>query len=147
MLRKLIYVNFCMLAIVSVSAHAALIHHWKLDEDTATGDTIAVDSVGGLNGTIQGAISVEGILGNALSFDGEDDLVEIAGFRAPPKGTIVFWINTSLTQTVDHQRVMGSSGNYETWISDTGAVYNEFSDGGGPRCLSRAQSSPMSGRT
>ncbi|MCK4791807.1 MAG: hypothetical protein KAV87_49195 [Desulfobacteraceae bacterium] len=35
------------LAVGMTSAQAGLIHHWKLDEDTAAGDTIAADSVGG----------------------------------------------------------------------------------------------------
>ena len=54
-------------------SQAALVHHWKLDDTGA----MAVDSVGGLNGDITGAMSVPGKAGNALSFDGTGDEVAI----------------------------------------------------------------------
>ena len=85
-------------------AQAALIHHWKLDD---TG-TVAIDSVGGLNGDISGAASVPGKSGNALSFDGTDDEVTIAGFTPPPQGTIVFWINPAMAKS--KERILGAGG-------------------------------------
>jgi len=46
------------------------VHDWKLDEDTAAGATVEVDSVSGKDGTINGATTAEGKIGNAFYFDG-----------------------------------------------------------------------------
>ncbi len=51
-------------------AQADLVHHGKLDEDTAAGATTVADSVGGKDGTIQGAVTVPGVYDNAFYFDG-----------------------------------------------------------------------------
>ncbi len=130
MCKKLTYLIFFVLAVGTTSAQADLIHHWKLDEDTAAGDTIAVDSIGGLNGTIQGARSVPGKTGNALSFDGSDDLVTILNFAPPQQGTIVFWMDPGFATS--KQRVFGAGGDYEVIVYDDGRVRNElFAAGSG----------------
>ncbi len=114
---------------VSVSpAQARLVHHWRLDEDTAAGVTLAADSVGGLNGTIQGAASVPGKSGNALSFDGADDVVTIDNFVPPQQGTIVFWINPALAKS--KERILGAGGDYEVWLRGNGELKNELFDNG-----------------
>jgi len=110
------------------SAQAQLAHHWKLDENTAGGDAIAIDSVGGLNGDIQGAQSVPGKAGNALSFDGSDDVVTIDNFVPPPQGTIVFWINPALAKS--KERIFGAGGDYEVWLRGNGELKNELFDNG-----------------
>ena len=51
-----------------------LIAYWKFDEDQGP---IVYDSAGDNNGTIHGAQRTIGQVGGALSFDGEDDYVEL----------------------------------------------------------------------
>jgi len=116
------------LAIGISPAQAQLVHHWKLDEDTAAGADVAADSVGGLNGDIQGAQSVPGKSGNALSFDGADDVVTIDNFVPPQQGTIVFWINPALAKS--KERILGAGGDYEVWLRGNGELKNELFDNG-----------------
>ena len=56
-----------------VSDHANLSSQWRLDGD-------ATDTVGSNNGTVTGATTVEGAMGDALSFDEVDDHVVIPDF-------------------------------------------------------------------
>ncbi len=107
---------------------ARLVHHWKLDEDTVTGAAAAADSVGVLNGDIQGAQSVPGKSGNALSFNGADDVVTIDNFVPPQQGTIVFWINPALAKS--KERILGAGGDYEVWLRGNGELKNELFDNG-----------------
>ncbi len=116
------------LAIGLTSAQAKLIHHWKLNEDTAAGVTTAADSVGGLTGTIEGVTSVPGKAGKAFSFDGSDDVVTIPGFIPPHQGTIVFWIDPGFGSP--KQRLFGAGGDYEVIVYSTGIVRNELFAGG-----------------
>ena len=128
MCRKLTYLIVVGLAVGTTSAQAKLIHHWKLDEDTAAGVTTAADSVGGLNGTIEGVTSVPGKAGKAFSFDGSDDLVTIPNFIPPHQGTIVFWMDPGFGSS--KQRLFGAGGDYEVIIYSTGIVRNELFAGG-----------------
>ena len=109
-------------------AQARLIHHWRLDENTAAGVTVAVDSVGGLNGDIQGATSVLGKSGKAFSFNGADDVVTIDNFVPPQQGTIVFWLNPALSKS--KERILGAGGDYEVWLRGNGELKNELFDNG-----------------
>lgn len=124
---KLIHSMFLVLAITIVPSEAGLIHHWSLDEDTSATST-AVDSVGGLDGTIQGPESAEGKVGNAFSFDGSNNQVEIQGFAPPLQGTIVLWINPALARS--KERFLGAGGDYELWLRGNGELKNELFDGG-----------------
>jgi hypothetical protein len=116
------------LAVGMTSAQARLIHHWKLDENTAAGDAIAADSAGDLNGTIQGAQSAAGKSGSALNFDGSNDVVTILNFVPPRQGTIVFWINPALAKS--KERILGAGGDYEVWLRSNGELKNELFDNG-----------------
>ena len=121
--------------VIGVSpARAALVHHWKLDDAGA----VAVDSVGGLNGDIQGAASVPGKSGNALSFDGTDDVVTIPNFTPPPQGTVVFWIDPGFGSS--KQRLFGAGGDFEVIVYSTGIVRNELFAGGSGTLQSNAGS-------
>ncbi|GAA0580088.1 hypothetical protein GCM10009534_12800 [Kribbella sandramycini] len=53
-----------------------LAHNWALDETSGTG---MADSVGSRSGTLNGPTRVSGRVGNALSFDGQDDTVSTPG--------------------------------------------------------------------
>jgi len=116
------------LAIGLSPTQAHLVHHWKLNENTAAGVTVAVDSIAGLNGGIQGASSVQGKSGNALSFDGADDVVTVDNFVPPPQGTIAFWINPALAKS--KERILGTGGDYEVWLRGNGELKNELFDSG-----------------
>ncbi|MHC4143932.1 MAG: LamG-like jellyroll fold domain-containing protein [Planctomycetota bacterium] len=130
MCRQLTCFTVLGLAIGMTSAQARLIHHWKLDENTAAGVTVAVDSVGGLAGDIQGATSVPGKSGNAFSFDGSDDVVTIPGFVPPQQGTVTFWIDPGFGGS--KQRIFGAGGDFEVIVYSTGIVRNElFAAGSG----------------
>src|SRR5206468_351617 len=77
---------------------AGPIGSWSFDEGTGT---LAADSSGsGFNGTLVGGPSwIVGRVGQALSFDGVDDYVDVAG--APALGafplTVAAWLRTSDT--------------------------------------------------
>lgn len=53
---------------------SGMISYWKFDENTGV---MASDSVGTNHGTIYEAACTTGVVGNALSFDGVDDCVEV----------------------------------------------------------------------
>ena len=125
MVRQVMYLSIVALVLWATSSQAALVHHWKLDESTAA---TTADSVGGLSGTIQGAQSVAGKSGNALSFDGADDVMTILNFVPPQQGTIVFWINPALARS--KERILGAGGDYEVWLRNNGELKNELFDNG-----------------
>jgi hypothetical protein len=129
MCKQLItYLIILGLAIGISPAQARLVHHWKLDEDTGAGAAVVVDSVGGLNGDIQGAQSVPGKAGNALSFDGSDDVVTVQNFVPPQQGTVAFWMDPGFGSS--KQRIFGAGGDFEVIVYSTGIVRNELFAGG-----------------
>ncbi|MHC4628241.1 MAG: LamG domain-containing protein [Planctomycetota bacterium] len=130
-LRCLIFVG---LVIGIAPAQAALIHHWKLDD----AGTMAIDSVGGLDGDIQGPTSVPGRSGNALSFDGSDDVVVIQNFVPPKQGTVAFWIDPGFGSS--KQRIFGAGGDFEVIVYSSGIVRNELFAGGSGTLQSNAGS-------
>jgi hypothetical protein len=78
----------------AVAAEAGLVGHWKLDDQGAR-DVSGQGNAGTVKG---GPKSVKGKLGNALEFDGNDDVVEIPGNAALQKlqegsYTISAWFN------------------------------------------------------
>ena len=105
-----------------------------LDEDTAAGDTVAADSVGGKDGAIIGAVTGAGVLGNALSFDGTSN-VEVTDFStADLKSiTITFWMNPEVgfAKTAAYKRVISAGDNWEVVMQpDSGVLGNNFYQGG-----------------
>ena len=75
-----------------------LLAHWKLDETagTAASDTSANEKAGILK-NMDDASWVPGKFGNALSFDGKDDFVDLP-LDIPvssAKGTVSLWVKTS----------------------------------------------------
>jgi len=128
MSRQAMYLCIVVLVFGATSGHSALVHHWTLDEDTAAGDMVAMDSAGDLGGVIEGAQSVEGVSGNAMSFDGADDVITIENFVPPAQGTVVFWMNPTLAKSRD--RIFGTGGDYEIWLRSNGELKNELFDGG-----------------
>lgn len=95
------------------------VSRWKLDDDTDT--TKAVDSWSGYDGSISGAGYIsDGYDGNALTFDGTDDYVNIGTNTDLEEGltfSVSAWIRT--TASVDSaDRYVGKqegSGDYAGW--------------------------------
>jgi hypothetical protein len=90
-----------------VNLGMGLISRWKLDE--ASGNGVA-DSVGGRNnGTLSGAVRVEGGFPGArhpnpgsLRFDGDNDFVELGTSGLPgnnQRQSVVFWVNIAAMPT------------------------------------------------
>ena len=92
------FVCFGSMLLVSLligSAYAidmdSIIGIWKLDE--GQGDVVTDSSGNGLDGLlINGPTWVDGKVGKALSFDGEDDTVEIPNNGMPDQYTVCVWI-------------------------------------------------------
>jgi len=67
-----------------------LIGHWTFD---APADNVARDASGhGRDGKVVGASAVEGKVGGALGFDGEDDYVALGDFGEFEAVTVAFWM-------------------------------------------------------
>ena len=77
-----------------VDPHPGLVGWWRFDEGSGA---VASDSSGyGNNGTLNGATWVNGKYGQALSFDGTNDYVQISSspsLQITDDLTISFWIN------------------------------------------------------
>jgi hypothetical protein len=69
--------------------------HWKLDELSGT---VASDSVGGNDGTLNGDPTWrpgDGKIGVAMEFDGDGDYVEVEGYKGisgPNPRTVTAWV-------------------------------------------------------
>lgn len=81
----------------TTNAHAALIAYWNFNE--GSGD-VAYDSAHDSDGNIYGASWTSGKVGNALSFDGVDDYVEVGDVPILDINsaiTLEAWARTTLT--------------------------------------------------
>jgi hypothetical protein len=69
----------------------ALVHHWRFDE---SGGTTAGDSIGQREVTLSGATRGPGRSGNALAFDGADDVASTTGvdLRTDKSFTVSAWV-------------------------------------------------------
>jgi len=115
----------CVLT-ATIPSRAKLIHQWPFEEGAAA--TVAADPVGGLQGILHGPVSVAGKVGNALSFDGSNDTVEVKDFVAPMQGTVALWLNPSLAKS--KERFLGTGGDFELWVRSNGELKNELFDNG-----------------
>jgi len=86
------------------SVHSELGAHavggWSFDH--IVGTTVLDDSGNGNNGTIYGATQVNGVSGEALSFDGVDDYVNVPISSAPNIFTITAWIYSTVSNREQH---------------------------------------------
>jgi len=126
----------CVLALVAATAQAELMHHWKLDEDTAEGAAAAADFVGGNDGIINGATTVKGQIGNAFLFNGVDNTVQIDDFSTAnlKSMTITFWMNPDVgyTTTGGYKRIISANDWWEAIMQpDSGTLGNNFYQAGG----------------
>ena len=101
------------------SANADLVAHWKFDGD-------ATDSVGVNDGAIYGAQFTDGVLGDALVFDGQDDYV--SGSTSPfdfanTTFTVSAWFKKSDTE---HGIIVSEGGRGSGWFlssAPTGQIF------------------------
>ena len=98
-----------------------LIAHWKLDDGTGT---TAIDSEGGHHGTLtNGPVWVAGQLGDALDFDGSNDLVSVphhATFTQVPM-TVSAWfkLDTLPTTRSEHGTIIDKRHTVDPYASWT----------------------------
>ena len=116
---------------------AVLVHHWQLDEDTALGENVTVDSVGDVYGVNMGAITDIGVYGNALRFDGSEmSHVDVNGIVTDDLKdiTVTLWINPDVNSVSSKfKRVFSGGDNFEVVMtSNTGQVANNLYCKGGP---------------
>jgi len=100
-----------------------LVGSWRFDEET--GSTAKDSSPYGNHGTIYGATRVRGIIGKALSFDGEDDYVEVNDSESldiTDEITITLWLKRKNNDTSIIFKAGGSLG------SGTGSGYRVILD-------------------
>ncbi|MBI4284371.1 MAG: hypothetical protein HY670_00505 [Chloroflexi bacterium] len=79
----------------AASSTDGMVAYWTFDEEA--GDTV-IDSANGNNGTVYGASRVQGIVGNALSFDGFGDYILVPNSESlafAGQGTLEFWMKAS----------------------------------------------------
>jgi hypothetical protein len=69
-------------------AGISLVHHWGLGGN-------AIDLVGTANGTVNGATTVAGIFGNALSFNKTSNNVQIPDFNYTNAFSMAFWFTVN----------------------------------------------------
>jgi len=89
----------------------SLVAYWSLNE--GSGSTAYDNSNNSNNGTIYGATWSPGLSGNALSFDGVDDYVQIednASLHMTTAVTMEAWIKIPSGTTGDHRGVTGGEG-------------------------------------
>lgn len=104
MYNKVIFVLLLFYSL-TINAQNGLVAHWSFDE--MENNTIFDSSTGENHGTNYGATVVQGIIGNALSFDGTDDYVRIPkngksppqAFSALRKGSISVWFKANIIPT------------------------------------------------
>ncbi len=97
-----------VLELYNMENNQSLVAHWKFDE--SQGDTAYDSSGNDFHGTIIGnATRINGMRGNALEFDGEDDYVDmpldaVNYIGNLSQGTIAFWFN--FTNILQKQKII-----------------------------------------
>lgn len=106
-----------------------LVGFWTLDKSTIVGKTVE-DSLGNNHGTIEGEPKiVDGRINDALSFDGEDDYVEIGhseSLNLKEAITIECWFllngdstDNEFPRVVSKGQSTTEDGAYSIWVKDT----------------------------
>jgi len=97
-----------ILCAVSSAADPALVAWWRLDE--TSGQTAHDATVHGNDGTLKGDPSwVDGMIGGALQFDGDDDYVDIGsiGVGGMDPRTLTGWVKADSTNMANWTGVFG----------------------------------------
>jgi hypothetical protein len=95
-MRRVWLAGFLAISVATGSLNA---RSWAADEDLVghwTFDAAAADSSGaGRHGTVHGAAAVEGAIGAALQFDGQDDYVALGDLGQHEAVTVAFWMKAA----------------------------------------------------
>ena len=134
--ERFLFFSLSVVFALAGTVQAGLVHHWALDEDTGAGATEAIDAAGSNNGTINGATTAPGVLGNALYFDGSSNNVIIDNVVSAnlTTMTITFWMNPDIgyTATSGWKRVISAVDQWEAiLVQNTGNLGNNFFRSGG----------------
>ena len=98
---------------------SGLVGHWTFDGPTISGTTVKDVSGSGNNGTmVNGPTPVAGVLGQALSFNGTSQYMEIPGINAF-SFTTSMWIKTTKT---DDNIFFQAQNNTPLWYMEVGAT-------------------------
>ncbi|MEN8259298.1 MAG: LamG-like jellyroll fold domain-containing protein [Pseudomonadota bacterium] len=119
----------------------AMVHQWKLDENSGT---FAADAVGNLDGTLlNGTAWADGRVGSGIALDGIDDRVEIPGLDPPRTGTVEFWVRVDgMPSSVE--RILGGTDSFEVRLLTTGHLAADIFQGGSTVLKSATALSPGS---
>lgn len=99
--------NGQVVSAISDFTHPDLLAAWTMDN--ISGSTLVDESSNGNNATINGAIQVSGLVGNALSFDGSDEVTR-GRIETGTTFTVSTW--AKFDNVVDFQQLIGQrSGN------------------------------------
>ena len=105
MKHELFFSLFCVVVVVFASAHTGVAHaqsiedglggHWTFDKSD-TDAKVAKDALGENDGEIKGAPkSVEGIVGEALNFNGKEDYIVMGAATTGQNLTYAMWIKVA----------------------------------------------------
>jgi hypothetical protein len=88
-----------------------LLAHWTLDDGSGS---VALDSSGNENhGTVNGATWTDGLMNGALSFDGENDHVDLGSLDPPPEDRSAFsisaWFNAESFNSHRENRIVSKT--------------------------------------
>jgi hypothetical protein len=97
-----------------IDPHPGLVGWWRFDEGTGS---LAEDSSGnGNDGTVHGASWIGGKYGNASSFDGINDYIEVASLPDMTTITIEAWINKADMDSVGSHIIICENPVNQRWI-------------------------------
>jgi hypothetical protein len=110
---KLVFylISFAFILFTATNASANLVANWRLDDGSGT---VAKDSAGGYNGTLNGDTAwVEGKIGGALQFDGNGDYVDCGNnaiFNPTGDFSVTYWANITQWTTAWAESMLGKGG-------------------------------------
>ena len=107
-----------------IQAPSGLVSWWG-------GDNNALDMVSTNHGTVNGATYASGLVGQALSFDGVDDYVNVpysSSLDLQSSLTISAWINSTNNST-QNRGIVGKSGGYQMFVEPGGLLDFGFYNG------------------
>jgi hypothetical protein len=107
-----VFIISFLLPIEAASYPDGLVSYWQFDNDTAT------DSVGTNHGTINGASWAEGLVGGALRFDGNNDIVTLPNISGYGDFTMSAWFKASSPDTTGPSFKLGwGIYCYQLWLT------------------------------